>query len=105
MEPRDPRDDFRRLHDATLRSLSLDWSSGALTLELSLSEEPIVAARLVAEGVRQLVCPRHQPWGRSKSINSVAGPSPSVEGVSTLTIEMQSGDVLEVQAASFVLER
>ncbi len=47
-------------------------------------------------GLRQLSCPRQQPWGPSSSIIEISR-SASAYGF-TLRIEMQSGDVIEVEA-------
>ncbi len=42
--------------------------------------------------MRDCVIPRHQPWGSSVSVNHL------LRSENTLTIEMQSGDTLTLEA-------
>ena len=88
-----------KLHDATLVSVQLDWATGTavLALRTGLPEAPIVA--VIGEGTTHLRCPRKLPWGESVSISEVRGPVAHEHGA-RLEIEMQSGDVLEVEARS-----
>ena len=88
------------LHDATLVSVRLDWATGiaVFSARAALPDAPEVS--VTAEGVTNLQCPREQPWGESVSINEVRGPVPHEKG-SRLEVEMQSGDVLLVEARSF----
>jgi hypothetical protein len=90
---------WNKLHDATLVSVRLDWETGTavLALRTGLPEAPDVT--VTAEGTAHLRCPRRLPWGESVSINEVRGPVAHENG-SRLEIEMQSGDVLEVEARS-----
>jgi len=89
------------LHDATLEKLSLDWRSGHADVFLRAATGVVI---LRASGVTNLVCPRLHPWGRSSSVNEVRGPL-AQNGHSILEIEMQSGDVIVIEAASFAVER
>lgn len=90
-----------KLHDATLVSVQLDWATGTtvLALRTGLPEAPTIA--VTAEGTTQLRCPRKWPWGESVSISEIRGPTAHENG-SRLEIEMQSGDVLEVEARSMM---
>ena len=83
------------LHDATLQSLSFNWAnaSATLTFELCAVESEFVIVE--ASGVTNLQCPRVQPWGPSNSVNSAALETQAVGQL--LTIEMQSGDVIEIR--------
>lgn len=92
---------WNQLHDATLTSIHLDWATGMTTLELrtELSSAPAVA--IIAEGTVRLTCPRKCPWGESVSINEVRGPK-NIGDQAQLEIEMQSGDVLELEACSAI---
>ena len=51
--------------------------------------------------------PRREPWGRggAASVNTVRGPHPlhSGDNASRIEIELQSGDVLEIEAAKIVI--
>ena len=79
-----------QLHDATLRALQFDWSTGEVRLELSAvldgsTSSPVV---LHAREVSLLRCPRQAPWGWSASINEVRHSSAHAGRV-RLEVEMQ----------------
>jgi hypothetical protein len=59
--------------------------------------------RILASAVRRLSCGRQMPWGSSASINEVRGPTAVGDGVSVLEIEMQSGDLIRIEADAFTL--
>jgi hypothetical protein len=83
-----------KLHDATLESLTLHWVEGAVRIRLSTGINGTGVVTLEAFGVRRALCPRALPWGPSDSVNEV-----KLEQVSDgrlLSIEMQSGDLLEI---------
>ena len=84
-------------HDATLLSVTADWSAGtaAVHLRVAAAEQPIV---ITAGGVRDVRVPRQQPWGPSVSVNSLDLT------LTRLTIEMQSGDTIVIDAESFVIQ-
>ncbi len=90
-----------KLHDATLERLSLDWASGRAEVLLRTATGNVI---LRASGVTNLVCPRLHPWGPSSSVNEARGLRAG-EGDSVLEIEMQSGDVIVIEATSFAIER
>ena len=83
-----------QLHDAILRSLQLDFAAGTVTAAL----EPVEASELILvfSGVTGVNAPRDQPWGPSASVNTLRQPSPF-----QYEIEMQSGDVLVIEAKAF----
>jgi hypothetical protein len=85
------------LHDATLADLRLDWQQGECVVRVSPvgSED----AALIFSGVREVHAPRMHPWGPSVSIMQFRETG---EGI--FEIEMQSGDVLKIVAASWRLE-
>lgn len=88
------------MHDWTLLAIHFDWAIGRVAVELRNRSSMNVT--LVAEGVSKLHVPRLQDWGPSVSINQVTGPT-DMAGVKHLSIEMQSGDVIEISASSFIL--
>jgi len=47
--------------------------------------------------------PREHPWGPSVHVDGSAGPAPSANGKLALRLEMQSGDVLELEAEAIDL--
>ena len=83
------------LHDAMLRRLVVDWGAASLRIELATSEGDRV---IEASGLQRLVVGHSEEWGRSVNINGVSRPSDHI-----LEIEMQSGDVVSVEAAELVL--
>ena len=66
---------------------------------------PSGIAVVEASDVRDLHAPRNHPWGPSVSVNTVDGPNPYDDGLSHLTVEMQTGDTIEIIARSFVMPK
>lgn len=87
------------MHDWVLRSLLFDWKSQRLVVSLGSYSFPLV--ELIAEGVASIQIPRQNPWGPSVYVLKTRGPSDEGEGRRKLEIEMQSGDVITIVAASF----
>jgi hypothetical protein len=79
------------LHDAILAAIHISWEADRCDLRV----QPVGAPShvLVFEGFTALEFPKQQPWGPSSSINAVREPQPGC-----FEIELQSGDVLRVQA-------
>lgn len=95
-------DQWKELHDATLDSIELRWSSGEAIVKLRTEQG---SCSVVGSGVRRLACDRQLPWGFSVSINEIRGPSADGAGVFVLEIEVQSGDVVRIEADAFRLLR
>ena len=89
---------FADLHDATLDGLSLDWKTGVLRFMIRLESHQVTHLELQAIELKRLSCPRLNEWGKSSFINEVRGPVVVNEGSIRLEIEMQSGDVIEIEA-------
>ena len=83
------------LHDATLESAAFDWKSGELRLVLDVTGEETMAVLSFSETTR-FNATREQPWGPSVSVNKVREPS-----LGTIEVELQSGDIWVIQAASW----
>lgn len=89
------------LHDCPLESINVNWVSGIITIQLDRYENH---ERLIqATGFRKFDLSRLEEWGPSQCINKVIGPSKETGGLQRLTINMQSGDVIEIMAESFLL--
>ena len=85
------------LHDATLLSVALEWEKAEVkALVLLVGGIP---ATLVFHEVTATVLPPGQPWGPSSSINEAKQLS-----VGKYVVEMQSGDLLHFNAASWSLD-
>jgi hypothetical protein len=91
-----PNIEWSRLHDATLIAVTAEWQSGEARVRVRLSQEPALSAEIVVAGSRLLRCPREQPWGPSVSINEVRLLR-LAEDRSRIEIEIQSGDVIEIE--------
>jgi len=88
------RFDELRLHDATLLSIEVDYDIGRCELLI----HPVGEDRriLAFDGFSALHLPRHAPWGRSSAINGLRQLD-----AQAFEIELQSGDVLRIEAASW----
>ena len=94
---------WTELHDATLESLELRWSSGEAVIQIGTGDATHPQRVIVASAVRRLGCDRQMPWGFSVSINEVRGPTAVGDNASVLEIEMQSGDLIRIEAGAFSL--
>jgi len=89
------------LHDAVLGEIRVDWQHRTCAIFLSVFLDvgkAAVPCVLRGRSVRSITIPHHAPWGDSVFINS---RSRSAEG--RYLIEVQSGDVIEIDADSLQL--
>lgn len=84
------------LHDATLTAILVSWADG--TCVADIQHGTLGNCVLTFSAVSHLSLPRRQPWGRSVSINSFSVPSSG-----HYEIEMQSGDLIRIEAADMTL--
>jgi hypothetical protein len=77
------------LHDATLESIELVWKEAQCRVVVTLESGTHL---LTFGGVTKVSIPRDEPWGSSISVNEASFE----RGVAT--IEMQSGDTIEITA-------
>ncbi len=89
---------FSGLHDGTLDGVSLDWGTGLVRLAIRLESYQVDSVEIHAIETRSLVCPRREEWGRSSFINDVRGPNALPGGGVRLEVEMQSGDIIVIEA-------
>jgi hypothetical protein len=98
--------EWRDLHDAILNSIVVGWGKRAwVRVNLSPNAAYISPTRpivIVASELTLLECPQHNPWGPSDFINSVTERT-AEDGGQRIEIQMQSGDVIVVEASSFDL--
>jgi hypothetical protein len=80
------------LRDATLINISLEWAAGVALVTFRF--HGFGGMVVEAKDLFELKCPRLLPWGPSNSVNSAE--LKTLLGSQCLTIEMQSGDVLEI---------
>lgn len=95
------RDSLRALHDASLTSIELEWSTGEVAIRMLTGGVSGGTAVIRATGVQMMECPRDAPWGFSASINEVRFRESVDLDTHVLELEMQSGDTVVVKARSF----
>lgn len=84
------------MHDWTLLSIHIDWPSGNARLEI---KDPTSTIRILEiRELLQITVPRRNPWGESISINESTQSTGEDTKVHKLSIEMQSGDVIQIEA-------
>jgi len=86
------------LHDSVVSSIHLHWAEHRVEILLSVFVEKGQTARpyrLQFHGVSNFEAPHTAPWGESASINGVS------EGAGKFELEMQSGDVINIEAEGF----
>ncbi|HET7539922.1 MAG TPA: hypothetical protein VFK05_08620 [Polyangiaceae bacterium] len=91
------------LHDAVLYRVSLEWERRVASAEVAIfldCSKPAVPAVLSWNGVRSVHLPCAEPWGPSVFIKKQYKTGPR-----SYAIEVQSGDVLEIDADGFSLAR
>ena len=92
-----------KLHDATFDRLEISWASGEAMFYLrAFIGGKATSLEIALEGLTSLTAPRFQPWGPSTSINK-AWEENSGEAIK-LTIEMQSGDIIEARAKKYTVQ-
>lgn len=90
------------LHDATLLGLTVDWKDGRA--EVTFRVHPDSLVRLVGQGAVRVSVTRDQPWGPSDSVNEIRWSNGVNVGGSVLEIEIQSGDVILIEARQFSID-
>jgi hypothetical protein len=91
-----PMTEHPSLHDATLVSLRVNWADGTCIAEVE--HGTLGRCVLTLSAMSYLTLPRKQSWGRSISINSFSMPSSG-----QYEIEMQSGDLIRIEASEMTL--
>jgi len=88
---------FPNMHDWTLLAVEYDWSSARVTMRFQTA---VGVTTIVASEVADLHIPQRRAWGRSASVNGAGRLAEMSENANILRIEMQSGDVITVEAAA-----
>lgn len=86
------------LHDATLLAIHISWGNGTCTVELR--HGTLGSCALMFSAVSYLALPRKQAWGPSASIDSFSHADSG-----RYEIQMQSGDIIEIEAEEVALTR
>jgi hypothetical protein len=91
---------FPDMHDWSLIGTEFVWAVGRISVRL---ESPEGGKMLVASEASSLQASRQHPWGPSVSVNSFNVQS-NGERSQTARFEMQSGDIIVIEAAAFSME-
>ena len=83
------------MHDWTLLSILIELEKGIVTINFKTEFGYEI---LIAEGIFNLVIPKHDAWGKSESVNRIEEPTQLDNGNYLLNIEMQSGDTITLEA-------
>ena len=86
-----------KYRDHTFVDLLLAWEASTVTIRIKTS--PAEVASIVVRGVVELHAPHNDSWGPSVFVYDL-GVAKRLDGNVTLSIQMQSGDVLEVIGSS-----
>jgi len=92
-------DMLSKLHDATLLSVYLDWPKGQCEFRFAGGPSFPEEFSLVWDEVHALNVPRGNAWGESVSVLGAKQVGNRFE------FEMQSGDVIAVEAPNYSLKR
>lgn len=97
-----PNFDWRMLHDAVLAELLVQRDTEEVRVRLRLSDAAPRVAEITIRKFTFLSFPNRSPWGPSASVNG-AKASPPGSVPTRLEIEMQSGDVLEIEGGELTV--
>lgn len=86
------------MHDWTLVSVQVDWQAATVVVGFRNADSEQVL--LTADDFTDLHVPKREDWGASVSVNEASDIELLPSGQQRLTIEMQSGDVLSLEAKS-----
>ncbi|HOZ09121.1 MAG TPA: hypothetical protein PKW75_12625 [candidate division Zixibacteria bacterium] len=94
------------LQGGVLKSLVVDWLAGTAEISIDHTPSPEQIKQLVLRfsGLARLVVPREGEWRGEMGIARIHGPITLEHDRQHLRIEMQSGDVIELDYVSLVAE-
>ncbi len=88
------------MHDWILIDIVVEWENQRVVLKFDTTAGH---KELVAKNFSKLMVPRNDEWGPSDCVNETTGPVSLNDVTSRFLIEMQSGDVIELEAQSIIL--
>ncbi|WP_219836125.1 hypothetical protein [Paenibacillus sp. R14(2021)] len=94
-------------HDSELKEIKYDWNSFTLNLILNIfidgPRKPFQQSILKFTECTLFEVPHNAPWGDSFYINGANQLLSADQEMSTYEIEMQSGDIIKINARRFEL--
>jgi len=88
--------DKESMHDWMLIEISLNWE--AASVSVVFENQMSLVRTVTATEVVELYVPRKNEWGPSRCVNAIAFDSRPSQQYHSLSIEMQSGDVIRLVA-------
>ena len=88
------------MHDWILVSILVEWAEGTVTIKFDTAEYGLVEVNV--SGLVKLYVPQFNEWGPSVVVNEYEGPI-DIHGHQFLSIEMQSGDKIELEAKCIIM--
>ena len=88
------------MHDWTLVSVFVDWLNNTVNMTF---KNVIKEEQIIVNGFTELRIPKRGEWGASVSVNDVTGPTLLKNGNYFLSLEIQSGDQIEIEAKDIVM--
>lgn len=88
------------LHDWSLIGFYINWQQAIIEIELLYATGK---ARMFVNDFTTLDVSQKNDWGKNISINSSNGPLSLENGLMSLEIEMQSGDLIKIEGKNFEL--
>jgi hypothetical protein len=79
----------------------VEWAAGIVTINFDTYEFGMV--KVTGVGFVRLLVPKRDEWGESVSVNGHEGPQELCNGNQLLTINIQSGDKIELEAKSIFM--
>lgn len=96
------------MHDWSIKNIHVSWKERRAVLDLVKYQG---APKLICEGVTNIKIPMVFDWGPTDCINETAPYLDVKDGIlnvenweGKLSIEMQTGDVIEIEAKTITLE-
>ncbi len=88
------------MHDWVISRIEIDWNEGVVDITF---KTPFGDKNIVAIEFSEVNLPKREDWGPSNSVYKVGKPTQLENKNSKLSIEMQSGDVIVIEAKRIVL--
>ncbi|HEY4239025.1 MAG TPA: hypothetical protein VGM88_04385 [Kofleriaceae bacterium] len=89
------------LHDAAIGDCEVDWARGEIRISVRTASAPYT---IRATEFRRLVWDRTLPWGAANTIYGATDPQPIDGGGCYVELELQSGDIVRIEAMAVTLE-
>ncbi len=90
------------MHDWVLIDIVVNWESGEIIIRLDHHKG---RDEIVAKNFSNFIIPKKNEWGESVHVNGTIGPTLLDNKNYQFSIEMQSGDILLLEAQEILLPK